>query len=708
MATAQQTANWIGIFLPGGFLSKASAEDRLRAHIVIYASLLVGTLGLVGGVHTWIRGEHLSTGISMASAGLWFLALPTLALTGSVRAAGTWIPFASFIDLSLHLTFVWEEPLALALLFGVPLAAAMVLGAGHGSFWLLITVGSVVPLATLQAERIGSGPMSVATVSWITIAFSVSVYGAFALQDRMRTAALRKLDASRRNAEETSRRLAAEQLRFRALSEDSFQTITETDRYGVVLYANSRFFEVLGHKPEDVMGLHPADLLMNPPPGEKPPVDRMVGSGQRFEVENRHRDGHSVWQEVVASRYERPDGEQRWIFAGRDITRERAARAKLQEAAKLESVGLLAGGVAHDFNNLLTVISGFAEELDDGEPAEAIRNAAQSAALLTGQLLDFGRKQVLQPQLLSLDSIVTEARDMLQSLVREEVRLRLDLDSDPYLVELDPNQLQRVLVNLATNARDAMPTGGTLELQTRQVELEDEEAQVIGIPPGRYAQLTVTDSGRGMEPETRDRAFEPFFTTKKVGEGTGLGLASVYGIVEQSRGGICLTSSPGTGTVVSLYFPSKEQGSVPVPGEPRRTRFSTPSAGRRILLVEDEPVLRNLFAESLRRDEHEVLVAASGREALALLSDSSFQPDVVVSDVVMPEMRGPDLAMLLRKERPDLPVLLLSGYSDSQIGLTAEEGPSTAFLAKPFAPRELVAAVRELLDVCEQAGFADQ
>ncbi len=693
-----QPVGWLDGFIPSSFWGDARAEDRLRARIVLTVALLCATVGVGGGAFTWTLGQPLSTAISLGSSVLWLLALPTLAWTGSVRAAGSWIPLGTFVDLALHAVLVWDESLSLVLLSAVPLAAAMIVGAGHGFAWLVFTLVWIGPLAGWQAERLGDDAMSVATLSWITAAFSTSVFGAFALQERMRTLALREADASRHTAEEALQRLDSEQQRFRALSEDSFQTITETDRKGRVLYANARFAEVLGYEPDEMVGRHPADLLASPPPGEKPPVDELMVSGQRYEIQNRHRDGHLVWQEVVASRYVLPDGEERWIFAGRDISRERAERAKLQETAKLESLGLLAGGVAHDFNNLLTIIAGYAEELEDGEAAEAIRVAAQRAALLTGQLLAFGRKQMLQPQVLSLDTIVADAREMLQSLVREEVRLHLELDSQPFLVELDPNQLQRVLVNLATNARDAMPTGGVLRVETRRAELDETEARVIGVPPGAYAKLTMADTGRGMDPGTRDRAFEPFFTTKEVGEGTGLGLASVYGIVEQSHGGIRLSSSPGSGTVVSLYFPRRSADAALRTTRPPPSPAPTGSAGRQILLVEDEAGLRRLIAESLRRAGHEVRVASSGPDALDLLARSGFRPDLVVSDVVMPEMRGPDLAARLREERPDLPVLLLSGYSGEQIGLRPDEGPSTAFLAKPFSPRELIAAVRRLID----------
>ena len=687
----------IRIGVPAFLLEGASTEERLRLPILFGVSLLSSILAFAGAWISHNQGTPGSSALSIVSAVIWMLPIPVFAWTRSLPLAGSLIPLGIFINLGGHAAWEWDESLSLVFLFLVPLSAVLLMGARQGSVWLAVTVAGIWPIAVAHHERVGAGTVSVEWSSWIAIAFTVVIFAAFALGERVRTRALKSAEAHRRAAEETSRQLDAEQRRFRAISEGSFHTITETDQEGRVIYTNPRFAEVLGYSLEEIVGSHPSDLLADPP-ATPPRVEQVIKSGQRFEAKNRHRDGHIVWQEVTATRYETEDDEERWIFAGRDVTREKAERERLQEAQKLESLGLLAGGVAHDFNNLLTVISGYAEELGEGEAEEAIRVAAQRAALLTGQLLAFGRKQLLRPRVLCLDELVRDAHDVLKSLVREEVRIECKLDSAPDLVRLDPNQMQRVLVNLATNSRDAMPTGGTLLIETRRTLLAPEEARVIGVPPGAYSQLLVTDTGSGMSPGTRDRAFEPFFTTKEVGEGTGLGLASVHGIVEQSHGGIHLTSSPDSGTQVSLFFPSvleEEPLSVGAPELPSES----PQRPLRILLVEDEDGVRRLVKQTLERAGHSVMSAANGLEALKLVAGPS-PPDMLVCDVVMPEMRGPELAQRLREVWPRLPVLLLSGYSGDQIGLVTAESPGSAFLAKPFAPAALIQAVQELIDAC--------
>ncbi len=682
--------------VPAEVLAASRPVERTRVRALMGISLLCVLAGSIGALVAGQGEPGLSPKLSWIATVLWALPLPTLWLTHSVRAAGHWIPLGVFIDLGGHAGFVWDETLSIAFLFLVPVAAMLVVGTRAGWLWTCVVVLSAWSLAMLQGERFLDEARSPMVVAWATTAFTVVVFGGMALGERLRARALDEADEARHLAEEMARRLEGEQARFLAISDESFQTLTETDEHGVVLYANPRLEEVLGFKPEEIVGREPSFLLANPPT-RPPPVEESLRPGQRVEVENRHRHGHSVWQEVVASRYQTPEGEERWIFAGRDITQERAAREHLAEAQKLESLGVLAGGVAHDFNNLLTVITGYAEELQDSGAAEEIRRAARRAAALTGQLLAFGRKQLLQPRRTTLDTLVTDLRGMLQSLVREEVRLELRLDSAPWQVEIDPIQMQRVLVNLTTNARDAMAQGGLLRIETLRTYLGREESAAIGVPPGEYAQLVVEDSGAGMEPETRDRAFEPFFTTKEVGEGTGLGLASVYGIVEQSHGGIRLHSAPGQGTRVALFFPRAQAREAAAAASPRTDAGPTVARDLRVLLVEDESSVRALMCKTLRRAGFDVLEAANGPAALDVVNGASAELDLLVSDVVMPEMRGPELADHLRRDRPDLPVLFVSGYSDREIGLSEPGLARTHFLPKPFSPIGLTTAIESLI-----------
>ncbi|MCP5058859.1 MAG: PAS domain S-box protein [bacterium] len=605
-----------------------------------------------------------------------------------------------FLDLAGQATFVWDQTLSMVFLFTVPVAAVLLLGIRDGWAWAVVVILSAAPLASWQGERLSEASQGPLPVAWSTIAFTAAIVGVLVLFEKLRTRAVAETESARQAAEDASRRLEEEQARFRALSEASFQTIVETDRNGIVLYVNPHFESVLGYSPDEMLGRHPGEMLAAPPLQPAPPVDDRMESGHRSEIENRHRDGHSVWQEVVASSYRTPDGEERWILAGRDITREREERERLRVAEKLESLGVLAGGVAHDFNNLLTVIAGYADELDEGVPAREIRRATQRAASLTGQLLAFGRQQVLKPQRMTLDRLVTDLREMLTSLIREEVSLELRLDTADCCVEVDPSQIQRVLVNLASNARDAMPDGGSLRIETRKTEVEGEQATAIGVPAGTYAELTVADTGTGMAPEIQERAFEPFFTTKEVGEGTGLGLASVYGIVEQSHGGIQLSSTPGLGSEVALFFPRIDEMVSLDEAEQTRPASAFVARGQRVLVVEDEESVRRLVRDNLRRAGFEVLEAKDG--PAALLEAASGRVDLLISDVVMPEMRGPDLAAQLRLAQPELPVLFVSGYSDRQLDLSESGDVPTSFLAKPFSLAEMRNAVHELLGESEE------
>ncbi|MBW2240355.1 MAG: PAS domain S-box protein [Deltaproteobacteria bacterium] len=686
--------------LPARVLETGGPEARSRARLLAGVSILLVGVGAIGAWVAEQGGNPVGARLSWLATFLWALPLPTLWLTRSNRAAASWIPLGVFLDLAGQATLVWGQTLSMVFLFVVPLAAVVLIGIRDGWGWVAVVVLSAWPLAVWQGERLSAASQTPLAVTWSTIAFTAAFFGVAVLGEMVRSRAVAEAESARRAAEATSRHLEVEQARFRALSDDSFQTIVETDRDGIVLYVNPRFESVLGYSPDEMLGRHPAGVLAVTTSQGAEPVESRMESGRRYEIENRHRDGSLVWQEVVASRYRTQDGEERWIFAGRDITREREERERLRAAEKLESLGVLAGGVAHDFNNLLTVIAGYADVLDASEPVKQIRRATQRAASLTGQHLAFGRQQVLKPRRMTLDGLVTDLKEMLKSLIREEVSLELRLDAAPWAVDVDPSQIQRVLVNLASNARDAMPDGGSLRIETSKTEIEGEEAAALGVPAGEYVRLVVADTGTGMAPETLERAFEPFFTTKEVGEGTGLGLASVYGIVEQSHGGIQLSSTAGLGTEVALFFPR-------VSGQPVVDEAAQPApapafvaSGRRVLLVEDEESVRRLVRDCLRRDGFEVVEAADGPAALREAARGRI--DLLISDVVMPEMRGPELAARLRSGQPELPVLFVSGYSDRQLDLSESGDVPTRFLAKPFSLAEMRNAVYELVGESEE------
>jgi two-component system cell cycle sensor histidine kinase/response regulator CckA len=396
-----------------------------------------------------------------------------------------------------------------------------------------------------------------------------------------------------------------------------------------------------------------------------------------------------------------------------DASERHALEEQLRLAQKMDAVGRLAGGVAHDFNNLLTVIRGNAALLLEHMPADSelrgelqeIERAASRAADLTRQLLAFGRKQVLQPQELDLDAVVAQLTRMVDRLLPKSIAVVLTPAARAGLVRADRGQIEQVILNLVINARDAMPQGGRLELRTGELEVGrpfgaptvDAPAVPPDVPvrPGRYIHLSVTDTGSGMDEATRSRAFEPFFTTKPVGEGTGLGLATVYGIVKQSDGYVWIDSQPGRGTAVHVCLPRFE-GEARTPRTPSPAVPSVPGP-RTVLLVEDEDGVRDLARRVLERQGYRVHVARDGVEALALFAAHATAIDVLVTDVVMPRLGGSELVLKVRAERPELPVLFMSGYARNAAIRGAPGDRRTRFLQKPFTVPAFQQAVAELL-----------
>lgn len=385
------------------------------------------------------------------------------------------------------------------------------------------------------------------------------------------------------------------------------------------------------------------------------------------------------------------------------------ARKQLEEqflqAQKMEAVGRLAGGVAHDFNNLLTAIQGYVDltlmDLRQQDPLrenlEEIRKAADRAAALTRQLLAFSRKQIFSPKVLVLNSVVTDVAKLLQRLIGEDIELRTTLDPGLGRVGADPTQMEQVIVNLALNARDAMPRGGILTIETANAELDEDYArQHLAVTPGSYVMIAVSDTGHGMDRETMSRLFEPFFTTKEKGKGTGLGLAMVYGIVKQSGGNIWVYSEPGRGTTFKIYLPRVEEAEEPLEA-PREIAAST-KGSETVLFVEDEASVRKLSVRILRSRGYTVLEASNGGEALILCEDQKGPIDLLVSDVVLPQMGGRELAERLAQVRPGMRVLYLSGYTSDAIVHHGILDPGVAFLQKPFTPDELLRKMREVLD----------
>jgi nitrogen-specific signal transduction histidine kinase len=383
-----------------------------------------------------------------------------------------------------------------------------------------------------------------------------------------------------------------------------------------------------------------------------------------------------------------------------DVTDERELEDRLRQAQKLEAIGRLAGGVAHDFNNMLTAISGYNTLALDRTPAESplradlheIRKATDRATLLTRQLLAFSRKQILQPELLNLNAVVLDLESMLRPLIGEDIVLTTALDPALAPIEADPGQLQQVVMNLVVNARDAMPSGGVLALETANVDIGEGDP---AMEPGGYVTLTVRDSGHGIDEATLQQIFEPFFTTKDVGKGTGLGLATVYGIVKQSGGYIWVESEPGAGAAFRIALPVSR---TPLTGDGSSEAAEPAGGSETVMLVEDEDALRHLDRQILMRYGYRVLHARSGPEALALAQAHPEPIDLLLTDVVLPLMSGRQLADELQRSQPGMKVLYMSGYTADEILRHGVSDASMAFIQKPMSPVALACKVRDVLD----------
>ena len=482
------------------------------------------------------------------------------------------------------------------------------------------------------------------------------------------------------------------------------------DRAGAATSSNRRFAELwripadlLATRDDDRLLAYVLDQLADPElfiakvrqlyadPGAESSDILDFKDGRRFE---RHSLPQRIGDEVVGR-----------VWSFRDVSERTSLERQLRQATKMEAVGRLAGGVAHDFNNLLTAITGYTELLlDDLAPedprrqdVEEIRKAADRAAALTRQLLAFSRRQVLQPKVLDLNVVVRSAEKLLRRVIGEQIRLELELEPTLRAVKADPNQLEQVIVNLAVNARDAMPEGGTLTIATAAVVLEPSATATHGIPAtGPFVQLTVRDTGHGMDAEVKQSIFEPFFTTKDTGKGTGLGLATVYGIVKQSGGFVWVESEPGRGATFRVCLPPTDQ-----PIEPNTEQGSADVVARGtevVLVAEDEDAVRNVARQTLTRRGYTVLEAAGGQAALHAAAGHGGRIDLLLTDVVMPGMNGKQLADALTALRPGTRVLFMSGYTDDAIVRQGMLEPGIAFLQKPFTPDRLAQRVREVLD----------
>jgi PAS domain S-box-containing protein len=585
------------------------------------------------------------------------------------------------------------------LLFPFVIWAGLRFGA-RGASLMTLAVSAVAVGHTVQ----GGGPFVSATA--VRTLFEVACYLAVVAVTGLVLAA-----AVRWERHEATKALAQ--------SEDRLRRALDAARMGTWFWSiednsltcDENLRQLYGLSPGDRVSTH-QDLLVHVHPEDR----ALVGEAVRRAL----KEGDNLDYEF---RVLPPDGQMRWIAdqgevrrneQGRptyvtgvstDVTERRLAEERLSQAQRMESVGRLAGGVAHEANNQMSVVMGAADFIlqrsdvpeavrDD---AEFIRRAAERTAAVTAQLLAFSRRQILKPQVLNLNDVLTGWETVLRRVMGADGGVTLRLAPETGLVRADPGQLEQVVLNLALNARDAMPSGGSITVETFNVELVGAQARLepTAVPPGQYVVLAVSDTGQGMDPETMSHIFEPFFTTKAVGQGTGLGLAMVYGIVKQSGGYIWAYSEPGQGSTFKIYLPRLQETASPQPAvlaEPVR-----PGAAETILVVEDEANVRAVMKRALEGAGYHVLEAGRTSEVIQVLTTHAGRVSLVLADVVMPGAGGPELARRIKEQAPNIPILFTSGYTDGEIARRGLLEPDAAFLQKPFTPAGLVRAVQERL-----------
>jgi two-component system cell cycle sensor histidine kinase/response regulator CckA len=522
----------------------------------------------------------------------------------------------------------------------------------------------------------------------------------------------------------TERKRAAKALReseerFRVTFDQAAVGIAHVGPDGQLLRINQKFCTIVGYSAEELLAgkfqdiTYPGDLE-----AELAHVHRMLaGEMQSYSMEKRYvrKDGSLVWINLTDALVRHSSGDPKYfISVVQDITERRHLEEQFLQAQKMEAIGRLAGGVAHDFNNLLTVITGYCDillkRLGDHDPIRQeineIRTAGERAATLTAHLLAFSRRQIVQPKVSSLNAVVADIQQLLHRLIGEDIRLITTVASGLWLVKVDVGQIGQVIMNLAVNARDAMPNGGTITLQAANISLDEAYARShVGVEPGPHVMLSVSDTGCGMNAQTKARMFEPFFTTKEQSKGTGLGLSTVYGIVKQHNGHISVDSAEGKGSTVKIYLPRVVAAVEPC-DEPLAEVKET-CGTETILLVEDDDQLRHLTSQILRGQGYTVLEADSGAEALLISEGHPGPIQLMLTDIIMPGMNGYVLAERLRSSRSDTAVQFMSGYQGDAIWHQGPTSPEASIIIKPFTAERLLHKIREVLDSGEKGSHGN-
>ncbi len=508
--------------------------------------------------------------------------------------------------------------------------------------------------------------------------------------------------SARKRAEEEIRKLSQ-------AVEQSPASVVITDLEGNLEYVNQKFSEVTGYSFEEVKGMNPRILNSGETPRQQYKelwetiTSGLVWNGQ---FHNKKKNGELFWEDAMISPiFNNKNKITHYLGIKEDITEKKELEEQFRQSQKMEAIGQLAGGVAHDFNNLLTVINGYTElvltRLDRLDPSfdqvQQIKQAGHRASTLTRQLLAFSRRQILQPKVLDANHLLQNMEKMLHRVIGENIDLITIYFKNLGKINADPGQIEQVILNLVVNARDAMPSGGKLTVETMNVRLTDEFVRRHkGATTGWFVMLAVTDTGSGMDEETQSRIFEPFYTTKGIGKGTGLGLSTVYGIVKQSGGSIWVYSEPGAGTSIKVYIPLIEESIHDEADSEPLTR--TAGGTETILIVEDDDAVRKLASISLQMYGYNIITAKDGDEALARMETYTKDIQLLLTDVIMPNISGRELARQLSQGRPNLKLLFMSGYTDHSIVEHGILNEKTNFIQKPFSPEFLARKVREILD----------
>jgi two-component system, cell cycle sensor histidine kinase and response regulator CckA len=553
--------------------------------------------------------------------------------------------------------------------------------------------GEITNVEIESKDKLGNQHILLANVKRVAIAGGTRLYTCRDVTDRRQAE-----EELKREREYSAQIIDAAPVMIRVL-----------DRDGITRFVNPAVTRVTGYEPEELLGANWWELLY---PGEEyAQVERilpqiMSGEVHTYQLTLTTKEGEKrtiAWTSVC--RFDEQGEIASVIGIGNDVTERNRLEEHLHQSQRLESIGRMVGGIAHDFNNLLTVVLGNGEfALDQvgsadpvAEPLRDIVEAANRAAALTNQLLAFGRRQVLSPRAIHVNELIESVHRFMRRVIGEDVDLVLRLDPEVFPIYADPVQMEQILLNLVLNARDAMPEGGRLTIQTRNVELDESYTSLHdGLNPGGYVQIAVADTGTGMTPEVRERLFEPFFTTKPTGKGSGMGLATVFGIVKQSEGHIAVYSEPGHGSTFKVYLPQSPE--IVLTDPPDDASSEETWIAQTVLLVEDDDALRKLTRRMLDDLGYQVFEAANGAEAIELSRQLPHALDILLTDMVMPQLGGRELAQQIQLERPATKVLYMSGYTDDTVLRHGLSDTTTAFLSKPFTRKDLRQKLRALFD----------